>query len=65
MSEFWQAIFRRAGTRLGITSAYHPNADGQSEKTNNTMKVTLCCILTQQLSEGDWNNTYPKPNTFC
>lgn len=46
-SEFWQAIFRRANTRLGITSAYHPNADGQSEKSNDTVKITLRCLLTQ------------------
>lgn len=53
-SEFWTAIFQQANTWLGITTAYHPNVDGQSEKSNNNVKVMLQCTLTQQISEDVW-----------
>ena len=65
-SEFWQAIFRRANTRLGIASAYHPNADGQSEKSNHTVKITLRCRLTQRLCNLQymWLNLDRAPKTW-
>ncbi|RDX76467.1 putative protein K02A2.6, partial [Mucuna pruriens] len=32
-SHFWQSLHRALGTRLKLSSAYHPQADGQSDKT--------------------------------
>lgn len=64
MSEFWQAIFQHTGTHLGVTTAYHPNTDGQSEKSNDIFKVMLQCMLTQYLSESPWEDYLPEAEYF-
>ncbi|GJR49369.1 putative reverse transcriptase domain-containing protein [Tanacetum coccineum] len=33
MSLFWQALHKALGTRLDMSTAYHPEIDGQSERT--------------------------------
>jgi len=55
-SLFWRELFKRTNTRLALTTAYHPQADGQSERTNQTVEVALRCFLsegTKGLSEWD------------
>ncbi|GJP84276.1 hypothetical protein CLOP_g14339 [Closterium sp. NIES-67] len=37
-SKFWQDTWARYGTRLQFSSAYHPQTDGQTERTNQTME---------------------------
>jgi len=41
LSEFWQTIFKLIGVRLLMTTAYHPQADGQSERTNQTVEEAI------------------------
>ncbi|GJP45881.1 hypothetical protein CLOM_g5223 [Closterium sp. NIES-68] len=40
-SKFWQDTWARYGTRLPFSSAYHPQTDGQTEKTNQTMEQLI------------------------
>nr|GEY76482.1 putative reverse transcriptase domain-containing protein [Tanacetum cinerariifolium] len=41
-SLFWRALHKYLGTRLDMSTAYHPKTDGQSEKTIQTLEDMLC-----------------------
>nr|GFC27763.1 polyprotein, putative [Tanacetum cinerariifolium] len=40
-SLFWQALHKALGTRLDMSTAYHPETDGQSERTIQTLEDML------------------------
>ncbi|GJS41929.1 putative reverse transcriptase domain-containing protein [Tanacetum coccineum] len=43
---FWQALHKTLGTRLDMSTAYHPKTDGQSERTIQTLEDMLrACVL--------------------
>jgi hypothetical protein len=42
VSEFWTSLFQKANIRSLCTTAYHPQADGQSERINQSIEITLC-----------------------
>ncbi|GJR84712.1 putative reverse transcriptase domain-containing protein [Tanacetum coccineum] len=45
-SLFWQALHKALGTRLDMSTAYHPETDGQSERTIQTLEDMLrACVL--------------------
>nr|GEZ03207.1 putative reverse transcriptase domain-containing protein [Tanacetum cinerariifolium] len=45
-SRFWQLMQEALGTRLDISTAYHPQTDGQSERTIQTLEDMLrACFL--------------------
>nr|GFB74611.1 putative reverse transcriptase domain-containing protein [Tanacetum cinerariifolium] len=41
-SNFWRSLQNALGTRLDMSTAYHPETDGQSERTIQTLKDMLC-----------------------
>ena len=45
MSDLWKAIFEKLGTKILASTAYHPQADGQSERTNQTVEIALRFLL--------------------
>ncbi|GKD57044.1 putative reverse transcriptase domain-containing protein, partial [Tanacetum coccineum] len=45
-SRFWQSMQEALGTRLDMSTAYHPQTDGQSEHTIQTLEDMIrACIL--------------------
>ncbi|GJT23843.1 putative reverse transcriptase domain-containing protein, partial [Tanacetum coccineum] len=45
-SHFWKSLNKALGTRLDMSITYHPETDGQSERTIQTLKDMLrACVL--------------------
>ncbi|KAI3826276.1 hypothetical protein L1987_00321 [Smallanthus sonchifolius] len=66
-SRFWQSLQKALGTRLDISTAYHPQTDGQSERTIQTLEDMLrACVIDfgnswethLPLVEFSYNNSY-------
>ncbi|WZZ44999.1 hypothetical protein YC2023_041258 [Brassica napus] len=56
-STFWRAFQKALGTKVHMSTAYHPQTDGQSERTIQTLEDMLrACILDW---EGSWGKYLP------
>ncbi|CAI7912114.1 unnamed protein product [Closterium sp. NIES-53] len=40
-NNFWRNLWQQFGTRLQFSSSYHPETDGQTERTNQTMEQLI------------------------
>ena len=66
-SAFWRAMQKSMGTKVHMSTAYHPQTDGQSERTIRTLEDLLrACVLDWgekwdqylHLAEFSYNNSY-------
>nr|GEU79377.1 putative reverse transcriptase domain-containing protein [Tanacetum cinerariifolium] len=56
-SRFWKTMQKTLGTRLDISTAYHPQTDGQSERIIQTLEDMLrACVIG---FGGSWNIHFP------
>lgn len=44
-SLFWQNLFAHTGTTLAMSSSYHPETDGQTERVNQFLEAYLRCFV--------------------
>jgi hypothetical protein len=61
-SGFWCSLFEQAGIRLNMSSAFHPQSDGQSEAVNRVIGMYLGCITGDQ--PRNWLHALPWAE-FC
>ncbi|GJT10014.1 putative reverse transcriptase domain-containing protein [Tanacetum coccineum] len=60
-SRFWQSMQKALGTRLDISTTYHPETNGQSERTIQTLEDMLrACAID---FGGNWDTHLPKCQT--
>ncbi|GKB94785.1 hypothetical protein Tco_0980922 [Tanacetum coccineum] len=66
-SNFWKSLQKALGTNLDMSTAYHPQTDGQSERTIQTLEDMLrACVIDfgkgwdrhLPLAEFSYNNNY-------
>nr|GFC23874.1 putative reverse transcriptase domain-containing protein [Tanacetum cinerariifolium] len=56
-SRFWRSLQGALGTKLDMSTAYHPETDGQSERTIQTLKDMLrACVIDFR---GSWDRHLP------
>jgi hypothetical protein len=56
-SRLWKVFHEALGTRLNLSTAYHPQTDGQTERTIQTLEDMLrACVLEDR---GSWDKHLP------
>jgi hypothetical protein len=52
-SSFWEELWKRLGTSLRMSTAYHPQTDGQTERANRTIEDILRAYVDHR--QNDWD----------
>jgi hypothetical protein len=56
-SKFWQELTAQLGVKSKLSTAYHPQTDGQTERTNQTLEQYLRCFVNYE--QDDWVKWLP------
>jgi hypothetical protein len=52
-STLWKELFGLSGAQLLMSSSYHPQTDGQTERVNQCLETFLCSFV--QASPSKWS----------
>lgn len=56
-SNFWRSLGDTLNMKLNFSTAYHPQTDGQTERTNQTLETYLRAYVNYQ--QDDWSDLLP------
>jgi transposase InsO family protein len=56
-SDFWRALFEILDVKLKLSTAYHPETDGQTERVNRTLEQVLRAYVGYR--QDDWDRWLP------
>ena len=56
-SKFWQSLFKILGVEIKLSSAYHPQTDGQTERVNQVLEQYLRCTINYH--QDNWTDLLP------
>ena len=60
LSELWTALFKHLGVDLLYSTAYHPQTDGSSERTNQTAEIALRFYIHTLEKPSQWPTVLPR-----
>lgn len=52
-SVFWKSLWQQLGTKLQMSTAFHPQTDGQTERQNRTLEEMLRAYVSYE--QDDWD----------
>jgi transposase InsO family protein len=52
-SKFWKSLFEQLGTKLVMSTVFHPQSDGQTERLNRTLEEMLHIYATYKQDRWD------------
>jgi hypothetical protein len=56
-AHFWTTFWASVGTTLAMSTAYHPQSDGQTERANRTLETMLRSVVS--FNQKDWHTHLP------
>src|SRR5215218_9377362 len=62
-SHFWQTLFKTMGTKLAMSTAFHPQTDGQTERANRTLEDMLHAFVSYR--QNDWDQYLSTAEFAC
>jgi transposase InsO family protein len=62
-SRFWQTLFKTMGTRLAMSTAFHPQTDGQTERANRTLEDMLRAFVSYR--QDNWDQLLSSAEFAC
>lgn len=57
VGHFWKAFHKILGTKLSLSTAHHPQTDGQTERANRTLEQILRCFVNYR--QDNWDELLP------
>lgn len=60
LSKFWKALFTKLEMKLLYSKAYHPQTDGSSERTNQTVEIVLQFFIHVLEDPTEWPEVLPQ-----
>ena len=55
----WRELWRLTGTRLALSTSYHPQTQGVVERINSVVSQTIRCLLHDKGNPKDWEKMLP------